>query len=163
MEAGGATVREAHGPADDEAGAGEPRPRRTAVWLFPTLAFIAMAGPFGVTGKLALDQMAWQELLLWTTIAYLTLSVVLLVGFRERMTIGPAAGWGALAGLFVIGTFTTVSLALERGDASQVIPVTASYPIFTAILAVIVLGERLSPRRLAGTALVILGVVVVSI
>ena len=122
-----------------------------------------MAGPLGVTGKLALDEMAWQELLLWTTIAYLAISVVLLVGFRERMRIGPAAGWGALAGLFVIGTFTAISLALERGDASQVIPVTASYPIFTAILAVIVLGERLSRRRLAGTAIVILGVVVVSI
>lgn len=137
--------------------------RRTAAWLFPTLAFIAMAGPFGVTGKLALDEMAWQELLLWTMIAYLTISVVLLVGFRERLAIGPAVGWGALAGLFVIGTFTAISLALERGDASQVIPVTASYPIFTAILAVLVLGERLSRRRLAGTALVILGVVVVSV
>ena len=163
MESGGATVQEADGRADDRGDSGEPRRRRTAVWLFPTLAFIAMAGPFGVTGKLALDQMAWQELLLWTMIAYLTISVVLLVGFRERMRIGPAAGWGALAGLFVIGTFTAVSLALERGDASQVIPVTASYPIFTAILAVIVLGERLSRRRLAGTAIVILGVVVVSI
>ena len=47
--------------------------------------------------------------------------------------------------------------------ASQVIPVSASYPIFTAILAVIVLHERLTPRRIAGTALVIVGVIAVSI
>ena len=43
------------------------------------------------------------------------------------------------------------------------IPVTAAYPVFTAILAVIVLGERLTPRRLVGTGLVVAGVVVVSV
>ena len=134
-----------------------------APWVAPTLVFIAMAGPFGVLGKLALDEMAWQELVLWTTIAYMTVSLALLVGFREPLQIVPAARWGVVAGLFVLGTFLTISLALERGEASQVIPVTASYPVFTAILAVIVLGERLTPRRLTGTSLVVLGVILVSI
>ena len=134
-----------------------------APWVAPTVVFIAMAGPFGVLGKLALDEMAWQELVLWTTIAYMTVSLALLVGFREPLQIVPAARWGVVAGLFVLGTFLTISLALERGEASQVIPVTASYPVFTAILAVIVLGERLTPRRLTGTSLVVLGVILVSI
>ena len=134
-----------------------------APWVAPTLVFVAMAGPFGVVGKLALEQIAWQELLLWTTIAYMVVSGVILLGFRERLQIVPAARWGAVAGVFVLGTFLTISLALERGEASQVIPVTAAYPVFTAILAVIVLGERLTPRRLVGTGLVVAGVVVVSV
>ena len=134
-----------------------------APWVAPTIGFIAMAGPFGVVGKLALDEMAWQELLLWTTLAYMAVSAVILVGFREGLRIVPAARWGVVAGVFVIGSFLTISLALERGEASQVIPVTASYPVFTAILAVIVLGERLTARRLTGTGVVVLGVVLVSI
>ena len=122
-----------------------------------------MAGPFGVAGKLALEEIAWQELLLWTTLVYIAVSLVLLVGFRIGLRVVPAARWGAVAGVFVIGTFLTVSLALQRGEASQVIPVTASYPVFTAILAALVLGERITRRRTHGTALVIAGVVVVSI
>jgi len=116
-----------------------------------------------VAGKLALEEMGWQELLLWTTLAYIAISLVLLVGFRERLRLVPAARWGVLASVFVVATVVTVSLALEKGDASQVLPVSASYPIFTAILAVIVLHERLTPRRMAGTALVIVGVIAVSI
>jgi len=134
-----------------------------AAWLAPTLAFIAMAGPFGVVGKLALDEMAWQELLLWTTIAYMAVSAVILVGYRKGLEIVPSARWGAVAGVFVIGTFLTISLALDRGEASQVIPVTASYPVFTAILAFLVLKEQLTARRLAGTCVVVVGVVLVSV
>ncbi|MGI9556741.1 MAG: EamA family transporter [Solirubrobacterales bacterium] len=134
-----------------------------AAWLAPTVAFIAVAGPFGVVGKLALDEMAWQELLLWTTIAYMIVSTVILAGWRRGVTFEPATKWGIVAGVFIVGTFLTVSLALERGPASQVIPVTASYPVFTAILAYFILREHLTARRLAGTGLVIAGVVLVSI
>ena len=85
-----------------------------AAWLAPTLAFISVAGPCGGVGKLALDDIAWQELLLWTTIAYMIISAVILIGWRRGVTIEPATKWGMVAGVNIVGTIKTVSQAHER-------------------------------------------------
>ena len=137
--------------------------RNAAAWLAPCLAYIAVAGVFGITAKLALEEMAWQELMLWTTLAYMAISAVMLIGFRARLRLVREARWGALSGVFIIGTFVTLSLALAAGDVTQVIPVAASYPVFTVALAALILRERITPRRLTATGLVIAGVIVVSI
>lgn len=137
--------------------------RSAAAWLAPCLAYIAIAGLFGITAKVALEDMAWQELLLWATLAYVAISLVLLVGLRARLRRVRAARWGAVAGVLVVGTLVTLSLALEGGEVSQVIPVAASYPVFTVVLAAAFLSERITARRLIATALVIGGVIVLSL
>ncbi len=70
---------------------------------------------------------------------------------------------GTIAGLGDLGGNLFFVLASDEGELALVIVVTSLYPVVTAILARILLHERLSPLRLAGVALAIAGVVLISL
>jgi drug/metabolite transporter (DMT)-like permease len=73
------------------------------------------------------------------------------------LLVGTVAGFGDLGGnLFFV-------LASGEGELAVVIVLTSLYPVVTAILARVFLHERLSPLRLAGVALAIVGVVLISL
>jgi drug/metabolite transporter (DMT)-like permease len=73
------------------------------------------------------------------------------------LLVGCIAGFGDLGGnLFFV-------LASGEGELAVVIVLTSLYPVVTAILARIFLHERLSPLRVAGVALAILGVVLITL
>lgn len=65
---------------------------------------------------------------------------------------------GLLGG--VIGLFMFFS-ALKDGDASYVIPIAATAPLFTALYAWAILGEKLTTMRIAGIVLIIIGAAMV--
>ncbi|MBN1353999.1 MAG: EamA family transporter [Candidatus Omnitrophica bacterium] len=62
---------------------------------------------------------------------------------------------GIIAGLLGMITYFA---ALKKANTSQVVPIAATYPLITAILSVLILGERVTPLRLIGTILIIAGV-----
>jgi bacterial/archaeal transporter family protein len=62
---------------------------------------------------------------------------------------------GSLIGLFVY------FWALKHDLASTVVPVAGSYPLVTALLGVLLLGEVPSAQRLVGVVLVVVGVLLV--
>jgi len=64
-----------------------------------------------------------------------------------------------LSGLFagLLGTWTYLS-ALKLGEASQVVPISATYPLITALLSFFVLNEDFSLSRILGTILIITGI-----
>ena len=66
-------------------------------------------------------------------------------------------GSGLIAG--VLGMFTYFSL-LKGGEASKIVPLTAAYPLVTALLSLVILGEKLSPLRLLGIFFTILGLII---
>lgn len=70
-------------------------------------------------------------------------------------------GWGILAGL--LNTSSTLALyrSFEIGKMSIVAPVSASYPVLTMLLSTST-GEHITPMRLVGMMLAILGVIVVA-
>jgi uncharacterized membrane protein len=70
---------------------------------------------------------------------------------------------GGLAGLGDLGGNLFFVLASAEGELAVVIVLTSLYPVGTAILARVFLHERLSPVRLAGVALAILGVVLIGL
>lgn len=131
----------------------------TAEWLFPAVGFVLLEGALGVTTKLALRSINWRQLLLWTAIAYATLAAILVTITGERVAFGAGAGWAVVSGIFASGGLLIFFLALERGEASKVVPVTAAYPLVTALLAALVLSEEISPLRGLGTILVVAGIV----
>lgn len=51
--------------------------------------------------------------------------------------------------------------ALKAGEVSLVSPVMAGFPIITVLLAVIFLGDKFTPAKLAGTLLIVLGVLII--
>jgi uncharacterized membrane protein len=69
----------------------------------------------------------------------------------------------ALSGIFYMTGITFYLKALQGHEASMVAPFFQSSPLFGYVLAYLVLGETLTPTQLAGGALIIVGVLSVSI
>ncbi|MBD3271987.1 MAG: EamA family transporter [Elusimicrobia bacterium] len=51
--------------------------------------------------------------------------------------------------------------ALKLGDASLVVPVGATYPLVSFVLAVLVLHEKITPGRIFGILMIIAGIVLI--
>lgn len=87
------------------------------------------------------------------------------IGLLSGAALAPV-GWGwqlwlLLATIVVFPTFAAVFLylrALSRIGTAQASVLSTLEPLFTIVLAAIVLGERLAPVQLAGAALVLAGV-----
>ena len=79
-----------------------------------------------------------------------------------KATIGHGLGtWGYLvAGGFLASIIGQIFFynALKFGEASQVVPIGASYPLLSFLLGVLFLGEKLTLAKAAGMLLVIAGV-----
>ncbi len=65
---------------------------------------------------------------------------------------------GILAG--ALGMLTYFG-ALKTGATSRIVPIVAAYPLVTAILSVIILGENVTLPRVIGTLFIISGVFLV--
>src|ERR671935_2020089 len=70
------------------------RELRVAGWLPPTIAYILVLGAGGVTAKLALRTITWEQLVLWVPVAYIVFSLFLLIK-GTRFPLGVGGGWAA--------------------------------------------------------------------
>ena len=52
-------------------------------------------------------------------------------------------------------------MALRFATASRVVPLTSIYPLFTVLFSATLLGEKLSPKVVIGTVLIVVGVALV--
>lgn len=132
-------------------------------WLAPALGYVLALGVLGVTSKLALETLNWQQLLPWTLVAYGAAVAVLMALGQADWRLHPGTGWALASGALAVSSLILFFVALGLGDASKVVPVTAAYPAATVVLSALVLGESISPARIAGVLMVIVGVVVLAI
>jgi bacterial/archaeal transporter family protein len=137
-------------------------PRGMTNWLAPALGYLVAVGALGITTKLALRTLSWQELLPWAAMAYLVAAVGMLAAEQTRVTAGPGTFWAIASGVLAVGGLVLLYSALSSGDASKVVPVTAAYPAMTLVLSALVLSEPVSPGRIIGVLLVVGGVVVLT-
>lgn len=126
------------------------------------LAAMTLWGIAPVLGKLGLvGADPWLGLLVRNSAALLFL-------FLGLLTSGRLGGIGQLpprGAALLVAEGVLASLlaqlayywALKQGEASRVVPVTAAYPLITLVLAVGLLGERLSWAKLGGAVLVVAG------
>ncbi|HEY1367271.1 MAG TPA: EamA family transporter [Gaiellaceae bacterium] len=133
-----------------------------APWILPTLGYIITLGLAGVTIKLALRTISWQQLVLWVPVVYIVWAIVFALVGGARFPLGAGGGWAALTALCASSALILFFVALDRGDASKVVPVGSAYPVVTLIASAIFLSESITPIRVAGTALVVAGVVLLS-
>jgi len=94
--------------------------------------------------------------------------VLLPVWFYLGSRAGPATNldtralmWTVLASLASIGAMTLLLFALQFKPASHAMATTAAYPIVTMVLAVLVGSEAFDVRQLAGTVLIVAGIILV--
>jgi drug/metabolite transporter, DME family len=75
----------------------------------------------------------------------------------------PAIGYFVLAGIFAPGIGRTLSyVGIERVGVARSVPIVNASPIFASIFAVVYLGEAWVVQNIAGTLLVICGVIMLS-
>lgn len=127
-------------------------------WLAPALAFAVINGAIGIATRVALVGMGFGELVLWTSAAYVLVAGVLLAA-DAPLSWNAGAGWAALSGILACAALLLLYRGLSRGPASKVMPVTAGYPLVSAVLAVMVLSETVSFGQVVGIALVVGGVI----
>ncbi len=134
------------------------------ILLLPLLAS-ALSGVSAIFEKLSVVNLSALTVL---TLRYLLMLPVLLValyatgGHRELRTIdGRTFGAIVLPALMALGSLTLYFTALKGDWVSRVYPLTELGPAITFVLAVLFLGEPLSPPRLLGTVLIIAGIVLV--
>lgn len=75
-----------------------------------------------------------------------------MISLRDLLILGLS---GITAGF--LGMYTYFSL-LKTHQASLIVPLTATYPLVVTILAVSFLREPVTPSKLLGTALIVLGI-----
>ncbi len=82
----------------------------------------------------------------------------------RRIPVRPLAvpstlGIVALVGVLDTGANVLLMLGVQSGFASYVMTGSGAYPIIPAVLAILVLRERLAPNQYVGVALLIAGLV----
>lgn len=65
---------------------------------------------------------------------------------------------GILAGLLGMWTYYQV---LKMGATSKIVPLAATYPLVTAMLSILILGEAITLPRIIGTVLIVGGIYLV--
>lgn len=66
---------------------------------------------------------------------------------------------GGIAGVLLVAGFVTWMLCLTRLDLSYAYPVASTSVLLISLFSVLVLGETVTPRMWLGTALILVGVV----
>ena len=64
---------------------------------------------------------------------------------------------GGLIGLFLF------FVALKQEDTSKVVPIVATFPMFTALYAYFLLGEAISLKRAIGILFVVIGAILINV
>ncbi len=138
------------------------------VFDFRTLSLAALTilmwGFWGFFGKLALERrMSPLAVFLVEILVSAACAAPLLPLLLRRAPGGePAyASWnvfGLLSGASLAVGLLCYYFALEKAEASVIVPVTSVYPVVSVLLSYALLGERLRPWQWAGVALVVLGV-----
>jgi drug/metabolite transporter (DMT)-like permease len=96
----------------------------------------------------------------WCAASILLTPVIVTRIAKEWPAIGRRFGYFALLGVFMAGASTILMWAIQYTTATNVVLVSATQPIATAIVAWLLLKERLTRAQAAGVAAALSGIVV---
>ncbi len=134
-------------------------------WVAIVLAGVALAAALSILDKTVIHRYArmpyLQPLVIGITMMLIGLPLLVATGIPASAT-SEAILWALASGLcYGLGTHILV-YTLYRQEVSRVIPVYQTYPIFTALIAVIFLGERLDAVEWLAMSAVVGGAVLLS-
>jgi transporter family protein len=105
------------------------------LWIRTAFITVCVAGAAAATGQIGQVARMEGRILLFSLLSGLT---------------------GGVLGL------TAYFHALQRGQASLVVPFTSAYPLVTVLLSLLVLGEPITPTKVLGVALIVGGVMLLA-
>ena len=120
-------------------------------------------GLWGFVLKLAYSNLSWTETYFLSTLASFIVMLVVVSYYRAiPMSLNTYSVTALVAGVFGGAGYIFFVKALEHGKASVVIPLTALYPAVTAIIALIILREKISLYQGIGIVLAIAAAILLS-
>jgi uncharacterized membrane protein len=132
-------------------------------WLLFAQLCILLWGVWGVLAKLAADKTSPEQQQVLFTIGGLPVAALALWRLRGRLeTDRRGAACGVLNGVFSGLGLLAYYAAMSRGQASLVSTLTGLFPLLTVMLAVLILKERMNRVQMAGVALALVAVVLLS-
>ncbi|MBU0518657.1 DMT family transporter [bacterium] len=128
-------------------------------WLRPSLLALFFWGLWGFLTKLSSDRVPWQMLMVLFGICTLLGGLAagpLKFKFDLWHGVGLAAGLAGALG------FLYFYIAISRGQASTVIPLTSLYVAVASVLAFVLLAEPVTLKKLLGIVFAIIAMVLLS-
>ena len=132
-------------------------------WYLYAILTMVVWGLWGVCSKLAANYSKPKQALIFQSVGVIAFTIVVLL--MERFHIEwslPGFNWAAAGGFFAFVGFLTFFAALDKGNASTVITLSALYPLVTIILSILFLHEKLNGRQGAGIAFALLASVLLA-
>jgi transporter family protein len=135
------------------------------IWLGFAILALVLWGITGVTQKLSTNRISSERSFLWFCVAMVALSGAVLVATRPHWRMGAVVVLCSVAGgvLNGLGAWTSFRALESGGKASIVISLISLYPLLTVILAVLLLGERLTWVQTGGALLAIAAAILLSL
>jgi transporter family protein len=134
-------------------------------WLAYTLLTVVLWGAWGFESKLLVNRTSpYTGQILFTAGLVVPVVCVLMspkrfAGSRRKLGFSIAFLTGLLGGLGNVGFF----VALEKGNASVVVPLTSLSPLVTVLVGVLVLKEKLRRPQQIGLALALVAIYLLSL
>jgi len=140
---------------------------RLESWLAYSLLCVVLWGFWGFGMKLAYRGSNWVYVYFISAIASFSLALTVFTLSRGGVN-SPSPSWKIVlitlvSGLCGGGGYLCFVKALEKGEASLVVPITALYPALTVVLAILLLGERLTAPKMLGILLALAAGVLISL
>ena len=139
--------------------------RRLPVWFWLSMLTILLWGAWGLQSKLIVDRISpWLNQVLFPLGL---LPVMLGMLFSKRMRAGSnlrvGSFWALLTGVLGGAGNIAFFLALVRGHAAVVVPLTGLFPLVTVVAARVFLRERLSRPQLLGLVVAAVAIYLLSV
>jgi bacterial/archaeal transporter family protein len=128
-------------------------------WFYFSLVALGLWGVWGFLSKVAAQQLPSPAVYLLAVTGHL--AVIGYLGLTGGLTLPwhPVGLTVALAaGICMAFALLSFFKALAGGPATVVVPLTALYPVVTVVMSWALLHETLTPRHLAGIALALVAV-----
>ena len=127
------------------------------IWYLYALLTVITWGLWGFCSKIAFNYAKPRQALLFQTVGVLAFAVLVL--YLEKFHVEwnlPGFSWAALGGFFAFIGFLTFFAALEKGNTSAVVTLSALYPMVTIMISIAFLHERLTTRQGVGIGLALI-------
>lgn len=132
-------------------------------WLLPALGCLAFWGLSRFFPKLATQHIDAKSALIFEATGefMVAIGVLVLIGFKPSFDL-KGTSFAFTAGLLgALGVYCYL-LAAQRGNVTQLVAVSALYPVITVLLGFFVLGETVSIRQGVGMCLSLIAIVLVA-
>ncbi len=125
------------------------------------ILLLLLWGAYGIAGKFAVREIGLQ-VLLWSPVVWVLMLPACFLIFKElwppRFDNFAGIGWAIGAGLLGVSGTIVFYWLLRGAPTNVVVPISALYPVVTVVLAFFILHEALTPMRIAGIALAVVAI-----